>query len=95
MNEELAAWRRLREHMAAHVAVNKADGRNVSVAEELLADIDFIKPVPLNKRMGFYHIHSGEYECGMAYKDERVGWRPCSRLVNHGGNCGYEDNSAL
>lgn len=47
-----------------------------------------------NKRAGFFHNHSGEYECGQAYQDEQHGWLPCSRLVNHDGECGYEDNTA-
>ncbi len=47
-----------------------------------------------NTRAGFFHIHSGEHECGQAYKVER-GWLPCSRLVNHEGECGYEDNTAF
>lgn len=48
-----------------------------------------------NKRGGFHHIHSGETQCGIAYyiyPDK--GWWPCSKLVNHQGDCGYEDNSA-
>lgn len=47
-----------------------------------------------NKRAGFFHVHSGQYECGQAYRDDYE-WRPCSRLVNHEGECGYEDNTAF
>lgn len=53
-----------------------------------------------NKRAGFYHLHSDIYECGIAYRRQRVGdgdgwsWAKCSKLVNHEGNCGYEDNTA-
>lgn len=49
-----------------------------------------------NKRGGFYHIHSGMTECGIAYYLPTAGhWYPCKRLVNHNGSCGYEDNSAF
>lgn len=54
-----------------------------------------------NKRAGFYHIHSNSYECGIAYRRQRMGddegwsWAKCSKLVNHEGNCGYEDNTAF
>lgn len=53
-----------------------------------------------NSRAGFYHIHSDSYECGMAYQQveqsdpDRRRWAKCSKLVNHRGGCGYEDNSA-
>lgn len=47
-----------------------------------------------NKRGGFYHIHSGKSECGIAYLGTGLGWQPCSKLVNHDGSCGYEDNTA-
>lgn len=47
-----------------------------------------------NVRGGFYHVHSGMFECGMAYRLPDGEWSPCSKLVNHGGDCGYEDNSA-
>lgn len=47
-----------------------------------------------NRRKGFHHIHSNSFTCGMAYfgKDH---WWPCKKLVNHEGDCGYEDNSAF
>lgn len=53
-----------------------------------------------NKRVGFHHIHSDKYECGFAYWNTNPWdggdshWEKCSRLVNHDGPCGYEDNSA-
>jgi hypothetical protein len=54
-----------------------------------------------NKRGGFFHNHSGEHECGIAYiedGDERDGtpsrWLPCRKLANHEGRCGYADNTA-
>jgi hypothetical protein len=47
-----------------------------------------------NSRTGFYHVHSASYECGMAYRGHDELWWPCSRLVNHEGPCGYEDNTA-
>lgn len=55
-----------------------------------------------NKRAGFFHIHINKHECGIAYlapgwssKDSGAEWLPCSKLVNHKGLCGYEDNSAF
>lgn len=56
-----------------------------------------------NSRAGFYHLHSGEYECGMAYwkydgdydYPDKGRYYKCSRLVNHKGDCGYEDNTAF
>ena len=51
-----------------------------------------------NMRAGFHHIHSDMYNCGMAYwtVDEytKGHYWPCSKLVNHQGKCGYEDNTA-
>ena len=52
-----------------------------------------------NKRAGFFHNHSGERECGIAYQGEdilsgKAIWLPCTKLVNHEDNCGYEDNTA-
>jgi hypothetical protein len=50
-----------------------------------------------NRRGGFHHIHSNMTECGMAYLDGGdIGeWRPCGKLVNHDGDCGYENHSAF
>lgn len=54
-----------------------------------------------NSRAGFYHLHSGSYECGMAYRQverdyfDKWRWAKCSKLVNHPGDCGYEDNTAF
>lgn len=55
-----------------------------------------------NTRAGFYHIHSSDYECGIAYVvsyvdqgGARTEYAPCRKLVNHNGDCGYEDNSAF
>lgn len=52
----------------------------------------------INQRKGFYHNHSGRYECGMAYQSPEPfyggSWQPCSKLLNHKGKCGYEDNTA-
>lgn len=55
-----------------------------------------------NSRGGFHHIHSNSYECGIAYWHDyndydqpgKGEYQPCKKLVNHGGLCGYEDNSA-
>ena len=49
---------------------------------------------PINIRAGFYHVHSGEYECGMAYQVGYWEYAPCSKLLNHEGECGYADNTA-
>lgn len=56
-----------------------------------------------NSRAGFYHIHSASYECGMAYWENaddydypnKGEYKKCSKLVNHPGLCGYEDNTAF
>ncbi len=50
-----------------------------------------------NNRAGFFHVHSGQYECGIAYREGLYGgvWQPCTKLVNHEGRCGYEDNTAV
>ncbi len=54
-----------------------------------------------NKRGGFFHIHSGETECGIAYRAATghqlptTEWQPCTKLVNHEGGCGYADNTAF
>lgn len=53
-----------------------------------------------NKRAGFFHLHSNSYECGQAYRAvdpwdaSDWTWQPCTKLVNHDGQCGYEDNTA-
>ncbi len=53
-----------------------------------------------NRRAGFHHIHSDSYECGIAYRQygwddaDKWRWAKCSKLVNHEGGCGYEDNTA-
>lgn len=47
-----------------------------------------------NQRAGRVHIHSGEVTCGIAYIASRSSYLPCTRLVNHDGPCGYEDNTA-
>lgn len=55
-----------------------------------------------NIRGGFYHIHSDSTECGIAYwEDEhdydypnKGSYKPCKKLVNHSGQCGFEDNTA-
>lgn len=56
-----------------------------------------------NIRGGFYHIHSASYECGIAYwqkvsiydKTNAGEYQPCRKLVNHAGECGFEDNTAF
>jgi len=53
-----------------------------------------------NRRGGFFHIHSGEHECGQAYRSHSLttvenNWERCSKLVNHKGSCGYANNTAF
>lgn len=56
-----------------------------------------------NKRAGFYHIHSASHECGQAYWENandydypnKGEYKPCKKLVNHDGYCGFEDNTAF
>lgn len=54
-----------------------------------------------NSRAGFHHIHSDSYECGQAYRAVDPwdagdwAWQPCTKLVNHTGECGYEDSTAF
>jgi hypothetical protein len=55
----------------------------------------------VNIRAGRHHIHSGQFECGIAYATtipqtngtRSTGWAPCSKLLNHDGECGYADNT--
>lgn len=56
-----------------------------------------------NIRGGFYHNHIASYECGIAYWEReedydypnKGSWKPCKKLVNHNGQCGYENHTAF
>lgn len=49
-----------------------------------------------NYREGRFHVHLGMSECGMAYiLPDSLLWSPCSKLVNHSGDCGFEYNTAF
>lgn len=70
---------------------------HAQVAQAYLAAKEAARPTlgkGPNKRVGFFHNHSGMAECGMAYRAE-VGWEPCRKYVNHDGECGYENNTAF
>lgn len=62
---------------------------------ELLRAAEFKVGKLPNRRAGRYHIHASNNECGIAYVNEGQVWEPCSKWVNHSGDCGYEDNTAF
>lgn len=47
-----------------------------------------------NQRGGRHHVHENQRECGIAYH-KNGSWFPCSKWVNHSGDCGYADNTAF
>ena len=64
------------------------------MTETIELDATTVAREKINIRAGFHHLHSGETECGIAYYTSYNGkWHPCSKLINHDGFCGYQDNT--